>query len=78
MSFLGRQTGERAMQGVGMHQQQHVGARVSAGEAGAGAEIALDCACRRLAGTHRCAHAWNGRGGETETAGVATRRSDYA
>jgi hypothetical protein len=37
MSFLGRQTGERAMQGVGMHQQQHVGARVSAGEAGAGA-----------------------------------------
>ena len=29
---------------------------------------------QRIGGTHRCAHAWNGRGGETETAGAATRQ----
>jgi putative transposase len=27
-----------------------------------------------IGGPHRCAHAWNGRGGETETAGAATRQ----
>lgn len=29
---------------------------------------------QRIGGPHRCAHAWNGRGGETETAGAATRQ----
>ncbi len=29
---------------------------------------------QRMGGPHRCAHAWNGRGGETQTAGAATRQ----
>ena len=29
---------------------------------------------QRIGGSHRRAHAWNGRGGETETAGAATRQ----
>ena len=45
----------------------------------AGAAVPVDAcsAFRRkkcVGGPHRCAHAWNGRGGETQTAGAATRQ----